>query len=312
MKKERILIIKLGALGDFILSVSRMFWIKKQHPNASFTLMTGSLYVRIARCMGIFDSYIVDNRTSYWNLADKYRICKEVKAGDFDCVYDLQSVARTRARYFSVFRFLCRKPVRWIDTREWDERKVIPRCCGLPGKVERREVVKEPVERGHLEFMKANPELLKSLPHPYVLMIPGCSPTHPHKRWPAESFAALAERLAAKGIHTVVIGTKAEAAEVNRVAAASPMVLNLLGKTGIEDIPDLARHALASVGNDTGPSHMASHTSAPLIGLFAARKKPCSLKGEKTFNIISPGVIDLISVDEVWEALLPYISSQFK
>ena len=312
MKKERILIIKLGALGDFITAIGWMFRVKELHPHASLTLMTGSSYVRMARCMGIFDSYIIDNRSSYWNLPDKYRLYNEVKAGDFDWVYDLQSAPRTRKRYFSIFRFMCRKPTAWVDVYKRDERRVIPRGFGLPGKVETIAIEPGTVTMGQLEFMKANPELLKTLPQPYVLMIPGCSPTHPHKRWPADSYAALAGRLAEHGIHTVVIGTKTEAQEVNRVAQASPMVLNLLGKTSIEDIPDLARFALTVVGNDTGPSHIASFTGTPLIGLFAARKKPCSLKGEKIFNIISPGTIDLISVDEVWSAILPFIGSHLK
>lgn len=311
MKKERILVIKLGALGDFILMMGRMLWIKKCHPQASLTLMTGGMYVQLARPMGIFDSYIIDNRKSYWNLADKFRLYKELKAGEFDYIYDLQGTSRTRTRYFFAYTRLVRKPCVWIDIPNMDRRTVTP--AGFFG---RRKVETEPlkvasVAKHRLEFLKASPELLESLPRPYVLMIPGCSPSHPHKRWPAESFATLAVRLAEHGIHTVVIGTKAEAEAVECVAKASPMVLNLLNKVSMTDIPDLARNALVSVGNDTGPSHMAAHTESPLIGLFAARKKPCSLRGEQTFNIISSGPIGLITPDEVWSAMHPYIAPHF-
>ena len=40
MPKQRILVIKLGALGDFIYSIGPMQAIKKKHPDAELTLMT--------------------------------------------------------------------------------------------------------------------------------------------------------------------------------------------------------------------------------------------------------------------------------
>lgn len=310
MKQEKILVIKLGAFGDFIAMMSRMLWIRKRHPEAALTLMTGKAYIQLAKSMEIFDSYIIDNRASYWNLADKLRLCREVRAGEFDVVYDLQATSRTRNVYFGVFKLLNKKEFIWIDTPHNDERRVIPGAWFRRAQVEVREAsLGEAPIPTKLEFMKADRELMESLPRPYVLMIPGCSPTHPHKRWPAEHFAALAQMLAKHGIHSVVIGTKAESAEVNRVAEASPMVVSLLNRTKMTDIADLARNALVTVGNDTGPSHIATRTGAPLIGLFATRTKPCSLKGEKTFNIISKGTIDLISPNEVWEVMLPYISA---
>lgn len=312
MEKERVLIIKLGALGDFVISVGGMLSLRKKHPNARFTLMTGSLYVNIARHMGLFDDYIIDNRNSYWDFADKLRLARQLKKGKFDYIYDFQCTSRTENRYFTLIKHLYTKPFIWHDQRKALERVVTPRSCFLPSKVEMREATPLPVERDRLEFMHAAPGLVESLPRPYVLMIPGCSPTHPHKRWPAASYGALAHRLAEHGIYTVAIGTRDEAAEVRCVAAASDKVVSLLNKISLADIPDLARHALAAVGNDTGPSHMAAVTGSPLIGLFATRTKKCSLQGRQTHNIISPGTIDLISPETVWDALLPFIGPHLK
>ena len=65
-----------------------------------------------------------------------------------------------------------------------------------------------------LSFMHSeNPELDK-LPERYVLLICGCSPTHPYKRWPVQNFCELAQRLAARGVAPVLIGTNAEAAGI--------------------------------------------------------------------------------------------------
>lgn len=73
-----------------------------------------------------------------------------------------------------------------------------------------------------LSFMHGEGLHFDELPERYVMMIPGCSPSHPYKRWPVENFCALARRLAERGISSVVIGTRAEAAEVEAIAASSP------------------------------------------------------------------------------------------
>ena len=139
-------------------------------------------------------------------------------------------------------------------------------------------------------------------------MIPGCSPGNPHKRWPAYRFAELARRLAEQGIHSVIIGTKAESAEIEEIAASTPLAHNMMGKTSILDIPDLAVRSLATVGNDTGPSHMTALSGTPMIALYAARTKPCSIHGKQVTNMVSPGTIDMITVDDVWEKLSPFLA----
>ena len=44
MPKEQVLIIKLGALGDFIYSIGPMQAIRKHHPEAVLTLMTRPVF----------------------------------------------------------------------------------------------------------------------------------------------------------------------------------------------------------------------------------------------------------------------------
>lgn len=174
------------------------------------------------------------------------------------------------------------------------------------GKAREEEYIFEPALTD-LTFLHGENKHFHELPERFVTMIPGCSPGHPHKRWPSYRFAELAKRLAEHGIHSVVIGTKAEASEIEAIVSSCPMAVNMLNKTSLMDIPDLAQRALATVGNDTGPSHMTALSGTPMIALYATRTKPCSIKGKQAINMVSPGTIDQITVDDVWEKLEPFL-----
>lgn len=304
---EKILVIKHGALGDFVLEMGAMFDIRKKHPEAELTLLTNKAFVNMGRKMGIFTNYIVDNRVSYFRMKETYGVLKAVADGGFSKIYDLQGSGRSRKKYFAVLRWMVPHSYDWVDCRYGTVRHIEKKGsfgCGTLS-VTKEEMHWTPTD---LSFLHGdNAELIESLPEKYVLMISGCSPTHPYKRWPVANFSALAQKLAEQGISTVLIGTNAEAAEINAIAASTPLAVSLLNKTGLMDVPDLARRALATVGNDTGPSHMAAMAGGPTIAIYDNRTRNSGTRGPKSVNLISDSTIDLITVDMVWEQLAPHL-----
>ena len=85
----KILIIKLGALGDFIFEMGIMQSIRRMYPCAHITLLTGSIYVPLAEMSGCFDAIEIDNRTR--NIKDWWHICKKILANtEWDYIFDLQ------------------------------------------------------------------------------------------------------------------------------------------------------------------------------------------------------------------------------
>ena len=65
--------------------------------------------------------------------------------------------------------------------------------------------------------------------------------------------------------------------------------------------------ALATVGNDTGPSHMAAMSGGPTIAIYDNRTRNSATRGPKPINLVSDSTIDQISVDMVWERLREYL-----
>lgn len=300
-----ILMIKHGALGDFVLAVGMMRRIAERHPGAELTLMTGSLYLPIARQMGLFSRYIVDNRPPYWK-GDVIRVLKETVSARFDYIYDVQGSRRTRRKYYPLLRWMSPHSFVWVNSYYGNEVHVRKRRRWSPGSVEVKPV-EDFYRTTDLSFLHGENAHFDELPEKFVLMIPGCSPNHPYKRWPVARYGELALRLAERDIASVVIGTRDEAEALEGIAAFTPSVVNMMNKTSLLDVPDLALRALAVVGNDTGPTHMASLAGAPTVALYDYRTRAGATLGPRSVNLVAEGTIDGLDVEKVWGELSAFL-----
>ena len=103
LKKKNILIIKHGALGDFILSFGPFKAIRNYHLNDNVYLLTTSPFKKFAEESNIFDEVLIDDRNSFWNLKKIYKLSKLLKEKNFVRVYDLQTSQRSSS-YYNLFR----------------------------------------------------------------------------------------------------------------------------------------------------------------------------------------------------------------
>ncbi len=91
------------------------------------------------------------------------------------------------------------------------------------------------------------------------------------RRWHPESFAAVADGLAADGIHPVLTGSEAEAPIVAAVVGAMRApATNLCGRTSAGALAALIERASVLVCNDTGVSHLAAALRTPSVVVFLA------------------------------------------
>ena len=89
------------------------------------------------------------------------------------------------------------------------------------------------------------------------------------KRWPAERFAQVADRLAEEGVGVVVIQGPADAEVVGqllaRVRGRRPPVVSGLG---VEDLAAFLSLAACYLGNDSGVTHLAAAVGTPTVAIF--------------------------------------------
>ena len=100
--KQNILVIKLGALGDFVQALGPMQAIKKHHPDAQITLLTTKPFKNFGKECGYFDQVILDERPKLFNPIGWLKLRKILNDLNISRVYDLQNNDRTNL-YFKLF-----------------------------------------------------------------------------------------------------------------------------------------------------------------------------------------------------------------
>lgn len=113
----------------------------------------------------------------------------------------------------------------------------------------------------------------------YALIVPVCAANRPFKRWQSEKFAALAAHFAAEGITPVLIGGPAAEEKqtcADLAARIGSAAKNICGQTSLADIAALARGAVFTFGNDTGPTHIAAAGGGPVLTLYGYFNDPAT------------------------------------
>ena len=264
----RVLVIRLGAFGDFVQSFGPFAAIRRHHPDDHITLLTTAPYARLAADAPWFDAIETDARPAWWNIPGVVRLKRQLRG--FDLVYDLQTSGRS-SRYFR----LAGRP-RWSG---------IAKGCALPhanpgrDAMHTRERQREQLAMaGISEFPRPDqswlPRSAADLPRRYAVLAPGAAPGRPAKRWPAEKYAMLARHLADRGVTPVVIGAKTDGDLGMLIKLICPKAIDLTGRTGLGELFDLAARALVVVGNDTGPMHLAALSGTACLVLFGPDSDP--------------------------------------
>jgi len=288
---QRILVIRLGALGDFILSTGAFAAIRAAHAGARIVLMTTRPYAELAKASPYFDAIWIDERPRPWQVGRWLALRARLKRARFDRVYDLQTSDRT-GFYFRLLGPGARP--------DWSG---IAPGCSHPHANPRRDfmhTLDRQAEQLRMAGIQAVPapdlawltaDLSRfHLPPRYFLLVPGGAPHRPAKRWPAARFAELARAVAAGGRVPVVIGAAAERELGAAIAAAEPKARDLTGATGLADIAALARGAEGALGNDTGPMHLIAAVGTPLLVLFSRESDPdlCAPRGANVSILRAP------------------------
>ena len=277
-----ILVIRLGALGDFIQSSGPFAAIRAHHPDSRIVLLTTKPFAEFAKASPWFDEVWIDSRPRLWNIPALLELRQRLRQPGFGRVYDLQTSDRS-SWYFRLMG----------GTVPWSG---IAKGCSLPDSNPERchihTLDRQAIQLALAGIPNVPPADLSwagadlsefGLGAPYVLICPGGAPHRPAKRWPSDHFAQLAKRASRQGLLPVLLGTAAEADELSRIAAEVPGCVNLGGRTSLFHIAALARTAIAAIGNDTGPMHLIAASGCRCLVLFSHDSDParCAPRGAR-------------------------------
>ena len=304
---KRILVIKLGALGDFVQALNACAFIRRHHRSDGIVLLTTAPFADLARASGLFDAIELDARPKTHQIFAGLANRRFLRAGRFARVYDLQTSDRS-SFYFRLF---------WPGPYpEWSG---IAPGCSHPHANPKRDflhtldrqaeqlcmagIAAAEARFPDVSFLQADVSRLR-VGSRYALLVPGGASHRPDKRWPPERFAAIATELSGGGVAPVLLGVAQEAPLTGRIRALVPAAVDLAGRTGLADIAALARHAAGALGNDTGPMHLIAAAGCPSVVLFSAASDPalCAPRGPRV-TALRREPLAALAVEEVLAAL---------
>ena len=287
---RKILVIKLGALGDFVQALAAMKHIREAHRGAHITLLTTPPFEALARASPYFNAVDVDGRVG--GLGETVSMVRRLRRARYDRVYDLQTSSRS-SFYFQLLRPF---PPQWSGVafgaslphrnrggmhtleRQAEQLKaagIWPDAPTTPGSA-------PPADLSWIlnKTAAARPMNSAGRSRPYALLVPGTSAHRPEKRWPVERFAELGQILHQRGLDLLVIGGLQEgplAMAIQRKVQAR----DLTGRTDFAQIAALGARATVAIGNDTGPIHLIAAAGAPTLVLFSSASDPalCGPRG---------------------------------
>jgi len=312
---KSILVIKLSALGDFVMALPAFARIRAAHPDARITLLTTPQFESLAGLSPYFDAVETDGRPG--SPGAWLALVARLRRTKFDRIYDLQTNDRTNL----LFQALRPAPPAWSG---------VAAGCALPHRNPARAAM-HPLERHaqQLEHAGVWPDApvrpLSAAPpdiswilkktvakarqsakpaRPAAVLIPGSSAHRTEKRWPVAHYGALAARLETEGFDVLIVGGLQEGELARGIQRLAPRARDLTGRTDFAQIATLGARAAVAVGNDTGPAHLIAAAGAPTIVLFSSASSPELSAPRGHVTVFQAPDLNDIAMDTVLSAAL--------
>tara|TARA_B110000914_G_scaffold134023_1_gene117147 strand:- start:1010 stop:1939 length:930 start_codon:yes stop_codon:yes gene_type:complete len=299
---NNILIIKHGALGDLIQITNALKSIRHKYPESKITLLTDIKFKFFSDRIIFIDEIIYENRPSFLRIDEWLTIILKITRRNFNIVFDLQNSDRTSVYYFFIRLF--NSKVIWSGNRKGGKYKYHPKNFES---VPIKDRIKNQLALMNIEIYD-NPDIswmlnknIINLPNnDFVILLPGSSLEHKHKRWPAEKFAELANHLKERNIDSIILGqSHSEGEELKKIKLLAPKIIDFSNQD-LDCLATTASKAIGAIGNDTGPTFIAAAAGCPITWLLSSHTDPniTQLLGSKVNTLKKDNISD-ITTDEV-------------
>jgi heptosyltransferase I len=287
---ERILIIRLSSLGDILHTLPAFQDLRSSFPRARVDwIVEKRMGYLLAAFKGIDEVIEIDTlalRKKPWESAHLNSIRKSVsrlRSARYDLSIDFQGLLKTaclglfsgaKLRIGFGNRLVREKPAHWMYHRVLpsgaprvhitEMNRQLASLAGAQRSPDSIEFNESPADRENIvERMKSQKA------GSYVVINPGGG--WPTKRWPARRYGMLAQRIIRDmGLAVAVTTGPGEGDLFREIRAECPDPRLLHFNVDFLKLIPLFRSALAVIGGDTGPFHLACAMKVPVVGIFGA------------------------------------------
>ncbi len=253
---KKILVLRGGALGDFIVTLPALTLLRERWPGAKIELIGNATAARLARNRGWLDAVHSQHEARWSGLFADGPIARDLAdwLGEFDLVLNYWPDAdRTLQR-----RFPLRAGQIYITAEAMPRQSPAAahyceplRALGLVAPIHFTRIQPLPISER---------ESSRSTPSSAIVIHPGSG--SPKKNWPEKNWLELVPRLP---VPVILIAGEAEAP---RWATYSRPGVTVLGPTPLEELVHHFAACRLFVGHDSGLSHLAAACGAPCVLLF--------------------------------------------
>ncbi len=316
---ERLLIVRLSALGDVIHTLPAAQALRAAFPKAMIGWLIEERWAELLCAPGtprrgprseqrpLVDWVHVVNlrkwRSSLAAIPTLQEIAKtwnDVRSVRYDAAVDLQGAIRSAllARWSGADVVYGAAEPRESPASLWYTRRAIARGTHI---IEQNLAVADAVAQKRLPMprvelphdleaeQRINQVLGEARSHGFAILSPGAG--WGAKRWPAERFGRVARALAAEGVPSILNygpGEEALAREAEAVSGGTARAI----ECSISELIALTRRAKLFIGGDTGPMHLAAALQVPVVAIFGptdpARNGPYGTQSVVLRNPASP------------------------
>jgi len=323
---DRVLLIRLGAVGDVLRTLPALHLIKRAFPGLHLSWLVEDRSREILEGHPEIDEVIrFPRHVDGEGLAPLrlpgalHRFARALRQRRYGVAIDAQGTFKSGAlaalsgarRRIGLAPGHCRE-MSFLFTNEW----VRPPTRWL-NRVERNLLLAESIGAAGDEVQMVLPErpeeareagaiLRQTAPggEPIVILSPGASRLQAYKMWPAPGYARLAGeiRRTLHAVPLVVWGPGEE--ELARAAAGGAGGAAMAPRAGLKLLAALLRRSAAFVGADTGPMHLAWGVGCPAVALFGPTDPRLNAPLGPGHIVVRGGrSMDSISAEEVLAAV---------
>lgn len=279
----KILIVRLGALGDTVFATAAISAIQTNLPENTQIDWLGAplahpLFKLDTRITKVFS--IKYNKIPVFLNSDKKFIIAESKKAPYDLIINLEN----HSKFFSLVKQIhathkVGAPFTDGPVEKRDEHAVEAMLrvtllgLSLLTQSNKAEFYLPTITGSDYQAL----EQKHSLPEKYILLHPGnshitCTDHRSYRAWPLKYWQELAQLLIENidpEYQIIFIGSENEQPIFDELEQNLPaQVVTLCGKTNLVELITLIQHSRLLITTDSGPSHVASAVNAPVLALF--------------------------------------------
>ncbi len=278
----KILIVKLGALGDVINTFPAVIRLKK-HFNAEIHWLVAPLSYPLVKNHPCVDRAILfDKNKKHGLILEINFIIRAIREEYYDLVLDFQ---RTLKSGFFCLMSKSRKKI-GFDKKRCKELTWLYPFTRIPPSDPGKHMLEQYLD--FTDYLGIKSDIIswgitltdckadsihdcmgKKLPDRYIILNIGA--TKKANLWPAWNFSELAKLLYQKTkiISILTGGGREDIKQADLITeTAGRSVVNMVGKTSINELVKIISNAMAVVSCDTGPMHLSVALGKKTIGLF--------------------------------------------